>query len=380
MDRDGLSQRFTNFAIRECRGHSALYEFLSLRIAEDDYLLQLSSHAAPGQPVPNLFLAAVHYLLLSGVEHELMKYYPSMTDSPRSIENAFIHFKDFCSQHSDAIVPILQHRFVQTNEVMRCTYLYPVFCLIYRKTRKPLALVELGTSAGLQLLWEKYSYSYEIQDGSQGSQNGAERGIKNRPRDGLEGTYGDSTSSVHLAASVRKGNLPVLLKDSPPVVSKIGVDLHVVHLSNDSDYLWLKALIWPEHKARFDMLEKAAKVAKLNPVELVEGDGVALLPTIVEQVPPDSTLCIFHTHVANQMPQSVKQELMENVTRIGEKRDVFHIYNNVFDLGVLHLDYLTGGEPFQHVIGETDGHGRWFDWELRPMDVDRWEESGSSRA
>lgn len=39
-------------------------------------------------------------------------------------------------------------------------------------------------------------------------------------------------------------------------------------------------------------------------------------------------------------------------------------YNNVQDTGVLHLDSFINGEECNEVIGEIDGHGRWFDWEL----------------
>lgn len=67
-------------------------------------------------------------------------------------------------------------------------------------------------------------------------------------------------------------------------------------------------------------------------------------------------MCIFDTHVANQMPDDLKNKLMENIRIIGANRDVFHLYNNVQDTGKLHVDYFINGEEFNQVIGETDGH------------------------
>lgn len=341
MDTDLLSQRFQSFAVNECRGSSRLYEFLSTEIAGDIDLLELSSHCSPGQPVPNLLFASVHYLLLSGTQHELKSFYPSVTDNPRPFEGAFFPFKDFCLRYREEIINLLQTRLVQTNEIRRCTYLYPSFCYIYNKVNKPLSLVEIGTSAGLQLLWDRYSYSYDT-----------------------ENVYGDPNSSVHLTAELRKGTAHVLSQTSLPIASKIGIDLHVIDLSNEDDYLWLKSLIWSEHKERLELFEQAAQLFNANPVHLIEGDGVSLLPEVVEQVPKDSTLCIFHTHVANQIPDDSKKRLLENIRTIGAKRDVFHLYNNISDIGKLHLDYFINGTEFNEVVGETDGHGRWFDWNL----------------
>ncbi len=341
MDTTLLSERFRQFAERECKDSSRLYKFLAIEISRDDDLLELSSHCSPGQPVPNLLFASVHYLLLSGTDHELREFYPSVTANPRPVEQAFPSFKGFCQQHRNEIIDLTQSRLVQTNEIRRCTYLYPSFCYIYNKVRQPLSLIEIGTSAGLQLLWDKYSYSFRTKD-----------------------MYGDPNSSVYLTAQLRNGHVPPLSSKVPPVASKVGIDLNVIDLADEDDLLWMKSLIWSEHKERLELFEKAARLFNTDPVRLVEGDGVALLPELVKQVPKDSALCIFHTHVANQMPDELKWRLMDNVKAIGAMRDVFHLYNNISDLGKLHLDYFINGAEFNEIIAETDGHGRWFDWNV----------------
>jgi hypothetical protein len=335
-----LSERFKNFAKRECRGSSELYEYLSLKIAEDDEMLELSSYAREGQPVPNLFLGTVHYLLLKGKEHNLKEYYQSIVESPRGIEDSFAHFKDFCQLYREEIISILKSKLVQTNEVRRCAYLYPSFCFIYNKVKKPLSLIEIGTSAGLQLLWDKYCYSY-----------------------GNNEVYGNKHSNVHITAEIKGDNIPSFLLNSPPIASRVGLDLHINDLANSEDYLWLKSLIWPEHQERRELFENAANLFYKNPVKLIEGDGIALLADVVEQIPENTTICIFHTHVANQIPEDSKYELIEKIKIIGSKRDVFHLYNNMWDRK-LHLDYFINGIEYNKKIGETDGHGRWFYWEL----------------
>ncbi|PEC22277.1 DUF2332 domain-containing protein [Bacillus cereus] len=336
-----IANLFRNFSIKECKGSSDLYEYLSINIAEDEEVLTLSSYAQTGQPIPNLLLGAVHYLLLVGKDHHLKTYYSSLVENANTnLDKAFDHFKDFCSEYREEIITLLQTKLVQTNEVRRCAYLYPSFCYIFNKVKKPLALIEIGTSSGLQLFWDQYRYSYETDE-----------------------MYGNINSHVHLTSEIRGDHVPHFLKESPSVTERIGLDLHVNDLHNEEDYLWLRALIWPEHKERIEMFDQAASLVKNESAQLIEGDGVELLPSIVEQISEAAVICIFHTHVANQIPEQVKNKLEKQIQEIGAKRDVFHLYNNMWDQD-LHIDYYINGNEYRETIGETEGHGRWFSWKL----------------
>lgn len=112
-----ISQQFISFAERECKESSPLYEFLSMKIAEDKELLELCLHSRPGQPIPNLLFGVVHYLLLRGADHPLKEYYPSIVNNPTEFNQAFIPFKSFCQQNEPAIQSLLKSKLVQTNEV-----------------------------------------------------------------------------------------------------------------------------------------------------------------------------------------------------------------------------------------------------------------------
>ncbi|WP_407055990.1 DUF2332 domain-containing protein [Paenibacillus dendritiformis] len=335
-----LSDRFARFARQECAGSCDLYEHLAQRIAADDELLRIASHARPGQPVPNLLFGAVQYLLLAGADHELRRYYDGLVEEPGDIRQSFPPFKDFCLKYADDIVPLLKTKIVQTNEVRRCAYLYPSFCLIYENIRKPLALIEIGTSAGLQLLWDQYGYSYGSGD-----------------------VYGNPAGAVRIAAAIIGGGdtAPPLLPYSPPVTVRIGVDLHINRLSDPEDHRWLRALIWPGHRDRVALFDDAARCLTGQPVKLIEGDGIELLPSLAAGIPDDAAICVFHTHVANQMPPEAKRRLEQQIREMGSRRDLFHLYNNMWDAN-LHLDEYIGGVERRTALAETEGHGRWFRW------------------
>ncbi|PJW22025.1 DUF2332 domain-containing protein [Geobacillus thermodenitrificans] len=340
-----IAERFRRFAVHECRGSSPLYEHLSFHIAADEKLLCLASHARSGQPVPNLLFGAVHDLLLKGYEHELREFYGSIVKKPRPPATAFPYFRDFCLCYWEDLKDILAYRLVQTNEVRRCSYLYPVFCWIYEQVKKPLSLIEIGTSAGLQLVWDQYRYNY-----------------------GQQGSYGNVYSDVLITSNIHGDRSPFLLLESPPVAERIGIDLHVIDLKKEDDRRWMEALIWPEHHDRRQLFAQAARRLEQMPVRLIEGDGVKLLAEIVVQVPSDTVVCIFHTHVANQMSEEAKHMLMEQIHEIGCQRDLFHVYNNMWDRK-LHLDGMIDGREYRKIVAETDGHGRWFRWE---MNISNW--------
>src|SRR5699024_8072027 len=178
------------------------------------------------------------YLLLQGLNHELKYYYPSITNPPKNNKDSFPLFKDFCLKNKGQIIEILRSKLVQTNEVRRCAYLYPTFCYAYKQVNNPLAMIEIGTSAGLQLMWDQYSYSY-----------------------GTDKIFGDVNSKVHITSEV-KGELPEIPSSAPPVTHKIGLDLNIPNLNDDEEYRWLKSLIWPEHKERLRLFDDAVELFK----------------------------------------------------------------------------------------------------------------------
>lgn len=336
-----IEREFEVFA-EDCKGSSPLYEYLALQIANNDELLELSTYAQKGQPKPNMLLGSVHHLLLNGTSHPLASYYPNLVEETCDINGAFRHFLNFCRKYRREIIKLLQTKLVQTNEVRRCSYLFPIFTYIYEQVKQPLALIEIGTSAGFQLLWDKYSYSYTNTSNV---------------------IYGAQYSPVHITAHIKGEHVPYLRKTPPPVSDRIGLDLHINDVANREDYLWLLSLIWPEHDERRELFKQAANCMKEEDLQLIEGDGIKCLKHLAKDIPSSSAICVFHTHVANQFSEGQKRQLIHSVQTIGQSRPIFHIYNNMWD-GDLHLDYIIEGKEYNHTVGQANSHGKWFTWQL----------------
>ena len=128
-------------------------------------------------------------------------------------------------------------------------YLYPAiaFAASYSDST-PLALIEIGTSAGLNLIWDKYRYSY----------GGSE-------------FYGDLSSAVLITSSF-KDIVPAILNEPMPHIShRIGVDINIIDISDADQITWLRALVWPEHEARRRLLDTALKLRSDVELTLYQG-------------------------------------------------------------------------------------------------------------
>ena len=240
---------YAKFAARQARGVSPSYERLSFAVSDDDEVLSLLGALPAAKQQPNLLFAVVR--LLGGP-----------VDDPAA-------FHDYAVTNWPAIEAEMRTRATQTNEAGRCAVLLPVLTAL----PQPLALLEVGTSAGLCLYPDRYTYRYG------------------------DHQIGDGGPVLDCAAT---GMTPPA--DLPEVVWRAGLDLNPLDVTDPADLAWLDALIWPEHAHRRARLQAAAAIVAAEPPLLVRGDLAADLPALAAQAPADATLVVFHTSVLYQVP------------------------------------------------------------------------------
>ncbi|MEV6348398.1 DUF2332 domain-containing protein [Actinoplanes sp. NPDC051851] len=239
---------YLEFARREARGVSAAYERLATTVAGDDGLLALIGGLPAAKRQPNLLFGVVR--LLGG-----------------PLDDA--GFREFVLERWDEIAAQMRVRATQTNEIGRCAALLPVLAAL----PQPLALIDVGASAGLNLFPDRYTYDY-------GGRN-----------------VGDSGPVVACAAT----GLPVPRR-LPEVVWRAGVDLNPLDVTDPDHVAWLDALIWPEHEHRRERLRAAIAIAQTDPPRLVRGDALEAVAKLAARAPEGATPVVFHTSVVYQMP------------------------------------------------------------------------------
>ena len=271
-----VKSRYQHFAENECKGYSESYYRLAHDIASDPWLLNFIAEMPETQP--NLFLAAIQFL--SGLEQ-----------MPRSGEEV----RAFVDIHADDVTDVMYTRRTQTNEPARCASLLPAL------PEGPLALIEVGASAGLCLLFDEYAYDY-----------GDQRvGCQDAP----------------IALKCQVTGQPPIPEKVPEIVWRSGLDLNPLDVHDPLDAKWLLSLVWPEHEDRRDRLSRAIEIACEKQVEIRKGNLGTDLPALLNDAPADTTLVVFHTAVLVYTSAEERQAFVADLVAKSYERDIIWISN-----------------------------------------------------
>lgn len=265
LDLVTIAERYLLFAAREAHGVSPTFEGWANGLAADASLLALLAPLPRIKQQPNLVFAAARW-----------------TGCPI---DGFGSFREWMLDHWPEVESTILSRSTQTNEAARCSALIAALTGI----EGPVALLEVGASAGLCLYPDRYSYRFASRDGV----------VALDPADGV---------SRVMIPCVTSGDIPIPDR-LPQVVWRAGIDQSPIDVRDPVELRWLETLIWPEHDDRVARLHAAAQIAAADPPHLRRGDLVELLTSTAEWAPLDATLVVFHSAVLNYLP--------------GERRDAF---------------------------------------------------------
>ena len=195
-------------------------------------------------------------------------------------------FRTTLEVHREWITAFVLHRNIQTNEPQRCFALLPIFLSIARMTRKPLDLLELGASGGLNLCWDQYRYRYR------------------------EGTWGEVSSELKLEGDEAPGaGVPSsLLRERVQIRRRRGIDLNPVDVQSDEGVRLLESFLLGD-PVRIDRLHKAAAVVRRHPPELFRGDCLEVLPKFLNDRDADGLTVIFQTFSTIYLPVEARQRV-----------------------------------------------------------------------
>jgi hypothetical protein len=275
---------------------SPLYRALSRTVAAEDRLLDLASRGRHGQYPTFLFFGAVHYLLLSGIEHPLAAFFPSVTPSGRAAQadEAGPALVAFCDRYEQELTEVISTRLVQTNQVQRALGLRLGLSTIASEVPGPVHLIEVGASAGLILCFDRYGYTV-----------GGRR-------------FGDPASLVQLVAdhygTAALPDLDVL----PDIAGLLGVDLNPIDALDPDARRWLEALVWPENRDQRALLAAALDVVAADPPPIHRGDAIDVLPRIARTLPAGEPRVVFHSATRLHVPAARLDAFDAAIASLGE--------------------------------------------------------------
>ncbi|MGA7711333.1 MAG: DUF2332 domain-containing protein [Rhizomicrobium sp.] len=330
---------WTFFADEARRVGAPLYGRLSLGIGSDESLREFANGARPGQPPANILFAAVHFLLLRGVQHPLREFYRNLGGT--SSEDPFPVFCDFVEKYRAELIPLIATRATQTNEVGRSAILHAAFRRVAMEARGPLNLIEIGPSAGLNMIWDHYAVRYRSADDTI--------------------VLGDSELVIDCEL---RGDIRPPLGQAPNIASRIGLERNPVDLSDPDRRDWLKALVWPDQAERFARLEKAIAIFARHKQEIRAGDALENLSDAIARVPEDQPVCIYHTMAVYQFSDEMRETLDAILTVAGLRRTIWRLSfeGTLSGDNPLLLYSYRDGKKEKLTLGLAHPHGAWLEW------------------
>ncbi len=350
-----LADFYRYLADAEFDGYCDLYASLARHTADDmELLTTIGSFGLRAKILPVLVNAAVHDLVLAEPDLPLAAIYRG--EEPMA--EAWPRFRTLVLERAEHLARVVATRSIQTNEVGRSSLLLPALAAVHSRFGRPLALIELGPSAGLNLTLDRYGYRYS--DGS---------------------VLGDPAATVQLTCEVRGPNRPPVPATMPPIASRVGIDIAPIDVHDQVACRWLEACIWPLVPDRAARLRAAIRVARQDPPDLRQGHALELLPRVIDEVPPGVIPVIFSTWVLAYFTKDERRELGARLDAIGARRDLACITgeypsvapwidrpardaagNDGRAASLLGLRCWCDGVAESTALAWTHAHGQWIDW------------------
>jgi hypothetical protein len=283
----------------------------------------------PTWDVPHRLTAAVDWLVDVGKAEDY-----------RNQSDPWSTFRATVLSHADWVRAFVHEQPVQTNEVQRCFVLAPIFLTIALTTRLPLDLLELGASAGLNLLWDRYRYRY------------------------VAGTWGPGGTPLELSGEERGAVPGGLLEHEIAIRHRRGIDLRPLDVRSDDDVRLLRVFAAPDRRPR---LLQAIEIARTEPPELIKGDYLDLLPELLAARDANALTVVVQTLSAIYLTVEQRARLWATVEAAGRTGPLAYVWTPApEEHGQLRGDYPVelamwpGGD--RRFIARMENHGEWLDW------------------
>ena len=230
----------------------------------------------------------------------------------------------------------------QTNEVARSGVLMPGLMVVAAETGLPVALYELGSSAGLNLMLDRYGYRLG------------------------HSMAGDGGSALVLAPEWRGAAAP---SGAVRVVRRRGVDLNPLDVTRAADRERLLAYIWADQPARLARVAAAIAIAATDPPTVDRGDAADWVERWVDMAPESGVArVVMHSIAFQYFPAAVQARIVAHLADVGGRATVgaplvwlrLEVDPAVGGGPALALTMWPGGE--ERMLARASAHGVWVEW------------------
>jgi hypothetical protein len=289
---DELGRLWAWFAEHQFRGYSPLYERIADAVSTSAEVLELQREAPLDAHLPPVLLGAVHYLLLDGLDHPLADVYAG-----RSSADPGPLFVDVCRDHHDELLALIEVRRVQTNDCGRSALLGPGLTWLSGRLPSAMGLVDVGASAGLNLIADRYRLDY-----------------------GEHGSTGPADSPVVIQCDVVGGHPPIAAA-LPVFAMRVGLDRSPIDLADSDDARWLLACVWPD-TGRLERTAASIRLARDPRPDVHAGDAVGDLPHLLDQLDEGMGAVVINSWSFSYLSQAEREGYIEVLRDASRRRPI----------------------------------------------------------
>jgi hypothetical protein len=304
------------------RGGSKLYAALSRSLADDPIVAAIVGEHKPLWEAPLRLFGGVHYLELSGL-----------------VQHPWPKLRGVLEANRDWLARFVAEHPVQTNEVQRCWGLLPAFLTV--ADGRPMDLVELGPSAGLNLFWDRYGYRYG------------------------EASWGDADAPLVLSGAAEGGPPRDLFATEVGVRGRTGIDRRPVDVTTDHGARLLEAFVWADQGERLERVRKAVEVVREDPPRLMQGDYVETLPALLGARDPDALTVVFHS-VSTVYLREDERALLDEIFEVeGERGSLARVSYEFMRDEIGYESFALDVEAWpaeRRRLARLDGHANRMEW------------------
>jgi hypothetical protein len=363
MDQYALAAELRRFGREECR-LEPVYAALCDIAAKDARALALLAEAPPAQRKVNLLLAALHERVLAGATPALAAYFPSTGGTREPDIDLAVALDEALESQWPTLLRHLRERATQTNEVGRCSALWPALGAVAQTTgRRDLALLDFGCSAGLNLGVDHYALRYRT-DG----------GALHEPAAKRDGRRAEIDTRW-------LGDAPVPAAAEWRVVARHGVDPAPIDVNDPAGLRWLQACLWPHDAARRERLARAARQLQGLPVTLARAeDSIAAIEPWLDAMPAGVQPVLLTSWVLYYFDVAELARLRAMADRLARSHALAWICGDLARLSAQKIDMppeptLPADQPPStmtlwtlrtghdaRALAWSHPHGRWIHW------------------
>ena len=249
--------------------------------------------AWPGDPVADglslRMAAAVHALALAESAPALVLCYPPNAATMEQLRPVVL---SVVREHQNFIRAFLSSA-PQTNEVGRSGVLVGGFLRIAKETGLPLRLLEIGASAGLNAIWDRYSY----QLGAVG--------------------WGDPKSAVRIRPNWQGPSPPI--DASIRVIERRACDIAPIDLEDPAQRLRLRAYVWPDQRERLSRLENAIDLARVHGLKVERADAADWIRARLREPSRASATVLYHSIMWQYLPAETQVDIRASLECAGDR-------------------------------------------------------------